>query len=146
MLKNLSIHHFDLLHREKIQITVHNDLSEAEGEFDAILMFHVVEHLTDPVETLKECYARLKPGGFLYVEVPNINDALLSLYEVSEYREFHFFLDHLHYFSRFSLGLAFKNAGIANVTIAGHSRFSLANHLYWLKSGKPGGHNVWNFL
>jgi 2-polyprenyl-3-methyl-5-hydroxy-6-metoxy-1,4-benzoquinol methylase len=125
---------------------IHNDISETEGSFDAILMFHVLEHLTDPVGTLAQCFKRLRPGGFLYVEVPNINDALLTLYEVEDYKRFHFFLDHLHYFSRFSLGLAFERAKIDQVRIAGHNRFGLANHLYWLKAGKPGGHNVWNFL
>ena len=25
-------------------------------------------------------------------------------------------------------------------------RYPLSNHLYWLANGKPGGHQVWNFL
>ena len=25
-------------------------------------------------------------------------------------------------------------------------RYPLANHLYWLSKGKPGGHKQWNFI
>ena len=82
----------------------------------------------------------------LYIEVPNINDALLKLYDVEDYHRFHFFKDHLHYFSRMSLQETIRQAGVQEVTISGHSRFGLANHLYWLKEGRPGGHMIWNFL
>lgn len=126
--------------------TVHSTIEECAGEYDVILLFHVLEHLPDPVGTLRACYRFLKPGGLVYVEVPNINDSLLSLYNVEAYKTFHFFKDHLHYFSRFSLQLAFEQAAIPNVAICGHNRFGLSNHLYWLAQGQPNGHKVWNFL
>lgn len=82
----------------------------------------------------------------IYIEVPNINDALIKFYEVEEYKKFYFFKDHLHYFSRESLNKRLTNADANVVTLSGHNRFGLANHLYWLKRGKLGGHNIWNFL
>ena len=126
--------------------SVHEGIGEAEGPYDVVLMFHVLEHLAEPVQAIRDCVDRLSPGGLLYIEVPNINDALLSLYDVSDYHRFHFFKDHLHYFSRASLLEAIYQAGVREVTVSGHSRFGLANHLYWLKEGKPGGHMIWNFL
>ncbi len=126
--------------------TVHEDIKDSEGEFDVILMFHVLEHLTEPVQAIRDCLDRMRPNGLLYIEVPNINDALLSLYDVEAYHRFHFFKDHLHYFSRNSLERCIAEAGAKPVTLAGHNRFGLANHLYWLKTGKPGGHMIWNFL
>ena len=42
-----------------------------EGHFDAITMFHVVEHLYDPVHTLIDCCKLLKPGGQLVIATPN---------------------------------------------------------------------------
>jgi SAM-dependent methyltransferase len=38
---------------------------------DAIAMFHVLEHLEDPVEVLEECRSVLADDGRLFIEVPN---------------------------------------------------------------------------
>ena len=130
----------------KMGYIIHKSIEEVSGKYKVILMFHVLEHLSDPVDTIRKCISRLDPDGVLYIEVPNVNDALLTLYDVEAYHDFHFFRDHLHYFSRSSLEKTIRLAGAQAVTISGHNRFGLANHLYWLKTGKPGGHKVWNFL
>jgi len=39
--------------------------------YDAVVMYHVLEHLVRPVETLQRIRALLKPGGFLLFQVPN---------------------------------------------------------------------------
>lgn len=41
-------------------------------QFDAITLAHVIEHVHHPVEVLQACYKLLKPGGFLWIETPNI--------------------------------------------------------------------------
>lgn len=43
----------------------------APGSFDAVTMFHVLEHLPDPVKVLRLIGAWTAPGGLLAVEVPN---------------------------------------------------------------------------
>lgn len=40
--------------------------------FDAVTLSHVIEHLLDPLATLRECGRILKPGGRLIVATPNI--------------------------------------------------------------------------
>ncbi len=41
--------------------------------FDAITMFHVFEHLHNPQEMLQRISKLLRPGGVLYISVPNID-------------------------------------------------------------------------
>ena len=45
--------------------------SEAARSLDLISMFHVLEHLPDPVSALRTMGEKLKPEGLLYIEVPN---------------------------------------------------------------------------
>jgi 2-polyprenyl-3-methyl-5-hydroxy-6-metoxy-1,4-benzoquinol methylase len=47
-------------------------LDPAEG-FDAITLSHVIEHVPDPVATLRDCWRRLRPGGRLLALTPNVN-------------------------------------------------------------------------
>ena len=42
-----------------------------EEHFDAITLFHVMEHLHDPVQTLADCWKLLKPGGQIVIATPN---------------------------------------------------------------------------
>jgi 2-polyprenyl-3-methyl-5-hydroxy-6-metoxy-1,4-benzoquinol methylase len=43
----------------------------AAGSFDLVTMWHVLEHLEDPTNELREVYRLLRPGGLLFVAVPN---------------------------------------------------------------------------
>jgi 2-polyprenyl-3-methyl-5-hydroxy-6-metoxy-1,4-benzoquinol methylase len=42
------------------------------GEFDAVVAWHVIEHLVDPLEFLRQAYSCLRPGGILALRTPNI--------------------------------------------------------------------------
>lgn len=43
----------------------------AEGEYDVIVSSEVLEHLTNPGETLAKIYQALKPGGVVLISTPN---------------------------------------------------------------------------
>jgi 2-polyprenyl-3-methyl-5-hydroxy-6-metoxy-1,4-benzoquinol methylase len=45
----------------------------ADEQFDGITMGHVIEHVYDPHALLRACYQRLKPGGWIWVDTPNID-------------------------------------------------------------------------
>lgn len=42
-----------------------------QGSFDLVSMFHVLEHLAEPVETLQAIARLLSPQGLLFIEVPD---------------------------------------------------------------------------
>ncbi len=61
--------------REALGIPVHvgalEDLSLPAGAYDAVTLWHVLEHVTDPGAMLGEIARLLRPGGALLVSVPN---------------------------------------------------------------------------
>jgi len=50
-----------------------HDTSLPKEQFDLVLLWHVLEHLANPVETLAEIHRILRPGGRLVVAVPNFS-------------------------------------------------------------------------
>jgi len=47
-------------------------LDPSVERFDVITLAHVIEHVHHPGEVLEACYRLLKPGGYLWLETPNI--------------------------------------------------------------------------
>jgi SAM-dependent methyltransferase len=114
--------------------------------YDVISLFHVFEHLSTPLKYLNDIWNKLEEKGKIIIEVPHANDALLSLYDVHEFKNFTFWSEHLILHTRMSLEIYLKKAGFKNIVISGYQRYPLANHLYWLNKKKPGGHIEYNFL
>ena len=42
------------------------------GAYDAVIMLALIEHLIDPLGTMQRVRNLLKPGGFVFIETPNI--------------------------------------------------------------------------
>lgn len=125
----------------------YSDISEVPyDDFDVITLFHVFEHLTEPLELLKIAYDKLKVGGKLIVEVPHANDFLFSFLDLEEFKKFTFWSEHLVLHNRYSLSALLEEANFRNTVISGFQRYNLANHLHWLKEKKPGGHINWSML
>jgi SAM-dependent methyltransferase len=133
-------------HFRSLGLEVVSGLSEASGSFDVITLFHVLEHIKDPIVLLKELESRLSRGGCLIVEVPSSNDALLTLYRNKPFSEFTYWSCHLFLFNESTLREVAERAGVKVDFVKQIQRYSLANHLYWLAKGKPGGHKEWAFI
>ncbi len=105
-----------------------------------------MEHLHDPAGVLSELSQSLSGGGEMIIEVPNSNDALLTLYENDDFQNFTYWSQHLFLFNDKTMAELVKQAGLKLNWIKHVQRYSLSNHLYWLAKGKPAGHKKWSFL
>ena len=109
--------------------------------FDLITMFQVLEHVDDPIKFLKIIHRYLKPEGFLIVEVPNIQDALISLYQIKEYDDFWFREPHVFYYSPKTLSMMLEKCGFVGETKT-IQNFNLINHINWVLNRKPQDTNI----
>lgn len=85
------------------------DLDLPDNYYDVITIFHVIEHLIDPLSTLKKIYQLLKPNGILFVETPNIGGfgAKIKKRNWSQIMP----LEHITYFQPSSLRFSLEKAG-----------------------------------
>jgi 2-polyprenyl-3-methyl-5-hydroxy-6-metoxy-1,4-benzoquinol methylase len=126
---------------------VYKDIKEVPGNnLEVVTLFHVLEHLPDPVKILTEIREKMAESGKIVIEVPHANDFLISFLEIEEFKEHTFWSEHLILHTRQSLKALMEKSGFRNVKIEGFQRYPLSNHLYWLSKGKPGGHKEWSHL
>lgn len=131
---------------EDSQLNVSASLDEVSGTYDVITLFHVLEHLPDPRAELTKISQKLNDGGRIIIEVPNANDALLTLYKNKEFSNFTYWSLHLFLFTNATLAELCKQAVLSVDYVRQIQRYPLSNHLYWLSQGKPGGHKAWIHL
>ncbi|MGI8663287.1 MAG: methyltransferase domain-containing protein [Acidimicrobiales bacterium] len=62
---------------DHVQCATVRDVDFADGSFDCITMFDVIEHLADPREELSDVWRLLRPGGLLVLVTPDAG-ALVS--------------------------------------------------------------------
>lgn len=124
----------------------HKSVLDEERKWDLVTAFHVVEHLSDPRYIISELSDLLNEGGELIIEVPGSEDALLTLYKCEAFQKFTYWSQHLYLFNAETLNELAKQAGLKVKWLKHVQRYSLSNHLYWLSTGMPGGHQVWRFL
>ncbi|WP_025744050.1 class I SAM-dependent methyltransferase [Aquimarina pacifica] len=80
-------------------VTLQDDTSNLDSEsFDIITMWHVLEHVPNPKDQIKELRRLLKPNGFAVIAVPNFKS-----YDATYYKSFWAAYDvprHLWHFSK----------------------------------------------
>jgi len=62
---------FDL----ELQLGLVENMNLPPASFDLVTLWHVLEHVPYPSQTLRLCHSLLKPGGWLAIGVPNDSDA-----------------------------------------------------------------------
>lgn len=90
------------------------DVQPPPGGFDAVTMFHVIEHVPSPMAELREVRRVLRPGGTLLIETPTV-DALL--FRAAGHRWRQLIPDHYFFFSERTLAEALRRSGLAPVAV-----------------------------
>ena len=119
---------------------------DANKKWDVITSFHVVEHLSDPIDILAELGCLLSDEGKIVIEVPNSNDALLTLYNNEAFQNFSYWIQHLYLYNQNTISDLVKQAGLRLDWVKHVQRYPLSNHLHWLATGSPAGHVKWGFM
>jgi len=100
--------------RERLGLDVHvggwRESGVGEGELDAVILWHVLEHLAAPHDCLQWAVDRLKPGGVALVGVPDVGSP-----EARWTGEKWFHLDvprHLTHFTRGTIAAMVRRSGL----------------------------------
>jgi 2-polyprenyl-3-methyl-5-hydroxy-6-metoxy-1,4-benzoquinol methylase len=88
----------------------------APGQFDAVTLWEVIEHVPAPVEVLRALRGRLRPGGVLMLSTPNTGHwrAVREPEGWDSYRP----PSHLIYFDAETLRAALERAGFAEIEVS----------------------------
>lgn len=127
-------------------ICAFENIDEVEDKFDFITVFHVLEHIKDPIELLKRLSEKLDEQGQIIIEVPNSEDALLSLYKNKGFMNFTYWSCHLFLFNKKTILNLVKQSGLKVNYLKHTQRYGVANHIWWILKNQPAGHKKLPFL
>lgn len=126
--------------RTKLDFPVYSEPIETvtitEGPFDIVTAFQTVEHVANPIEFVRNLSRQLKPGGYLYLELPNLKDALISAYQVPGYADFYYREPHVSYFTKETLQKLIDQVGLVG-EIGTAQRYNFFNHMSWIMTNAP---------
>ncbi len=112
---------------ETLDIPVfHGELQQAsfsDKTFDAVTMWHVLEHTINPLETLIEVRRIIRDDGIFILAVPNLNNIIFQqVYKIFKGKKIHLFDPkdrelHLYYFTSATIQLALERSGFQVIKI-----------------------------
>lgn len=107
-----------------------------EKYFDVIFCFQTLEHMDDPLLFLKTAKRYLKPGGIISIEIPNLNEASISVYHNKAYEDFYYREPHLFYYTPKTLKLLMQKAGYRG-KVESFQWYNFVNQMHWLLVNGP---------
>lgn len=125
---------------EKCNCPVFTEKIEKTGlekkSFDIVCAFQTFEHVRDPQDFLSIIIQYLKPGGIIYLEVPNLKDALVHAYDLPNHHNFYFHSAHLWYFTDKSLRKLTQKGNLEG-KIYFSQDYNILNHMNWIINDFP---------
>ncbi len=112
-----------------------SDLAEAGERFDVITLYHVLEHIPQPVEALEKIKGLARPGALIVIEVPNVAGLEARL----RGQGWHYYkVDHVNYFRPQDLLSLARQLGLEPLTLRGFQHFSHPQDVWWKDRIKAG--------
>ena len=107
--------------RFHVELTMHPEALPA-ASFDCITAWHVLEHVQNPLTALRTWQGLLKPGGYLFLAVPNDDSWKQRLKRLLRYKTLYFDAtpsreQHLSFFTLETLTQLLEKAGFLVVSV-----------------------------
>lgn len=100
------------------------ELLKFVGEFDVVVSFHTLEHVYDPMATIKAVHIALKPNGCFLGEVPNQNDWRIQIFDDELVKRFHYDPNHYYYYSPTTLKNYLETSGFEKIRLHTVERYN----------------------
>lgn len=106
-------------------------------KFNHICLFQLLEHIPDPINFLQNLKEHLAPNGHIHIEIPNILDPLVSLFDTVEFRDFFYQTPHLYYFDPDTIKSIVSKTGLEIVSLQAFQQTRITNNLNWIHYKRP---------
>ena len=112
--------------------SVHDHLQKLAEPYQAVALFHVIEHVPNPVQLLEMCRRLIKPKGLLVLKTPNVASFIARLTGAS----WHWVSPpaHLYLYSPNTLSLLLEKSGYQPLTFKS-AQGDAHNNLFAIASG-----------
>lgn len=104
------------------------DLVNLKDRFDVLTMYHVLEHIPDPIAALSTVKDLAEPGALIVVEVPNVGGLKAKFLGK---RWGYYKVDHVNYFRKCDLISLGEKLGLEILSIRGYQHFSYPQNVLW---------------
>jgi 2-polyprenyl-3-methyl-5-hydroxy-6-metoxy-1,4-benzoquinol methylase len=104
---------------------VHRDIIERTpwSDFDVVATFHVIEHVDSPRSFIRAAAERLKPGGLLVIETPNIDSLPYKLLK-ARWRQF--IPEHYFFFEPKTIARLLSDFGLKTIEAMNIGKYASA--------------------